>query len=121
MVATTAGWLSKMNEVGNLEPLASASEQGVKVRIVTEVTPESIKYARNYGDRFEIRHHMGVNRMVRLMLCDDSAVIFALSENEDVEGLLSLYSDSIPIVEGFKLIFEKLWADAIPAIEVVIP
>jgi HTH-type transcriptional regulator, sugar sensing transcriptional regulator len=120
MVVTTAGWLSKMNEVGNLEPLASASEEGVKVRIVTEVTSESIKYARNYGGRFEIRHHLGVNRMVRLMLCDDSAVMFALSENEDVEGLLSLYSDSTPMVEGFKLIFEKLWADAIPATEVVI-
>ncbi|MDA4113768.1 MAG: hypothetical protein OK474_06955 [Thaumarchaeota archaeon] len=121
MIATTAGWLSKMNEVGNLEPLATASEKGVKVRIVTEVTPENIKYVTNYRGRFEIRHHLGVNRMVRLMLCDNSAVIFALSEKgEDVEGLLSLYSDSIPMVEGFNLIFEKLWADAIPATEVVI-
>jgi sugar-specific transcriptional regulator TrmB len=122
MVATTALWLSKMDEVGNLEQLVSASENGVKVKIVTEVTPENIKYARTYRGRFEIRHHPGVNRMVRLMLCDNSAVIFALSgNNEDVEGLLSLYSDSTPIIEGFNLIFDKLWADAIPATEAIIP
>jgi hypothetical protein len=121
MIATTAVWLSKMNEVGNLEPLVAASEEGVKVRIVTEVTSENIKYVKNYRGRFEIRHHLGVNRMVRLMLCDNSAVIFALSEkDEDVEGLLSLYSDSTPLVEGFNLIFEKLWADAMPATHVVI-
>ena len=121
VVATTAGWLSRMNEVGNLEPLVSAAHRGVRVRIVTEVTPENAKHVKNHQTRFEIRHHPGVNRMVRLMICDGSEVMFALSENDtDVEELFSLYSDSVPIVGGFNLIFEKLWGDAVPATKVLV-
>ena len=97
VVATTAGWLSRMNDIGNLEPLMSAVRRGVWVRIVTEVTPENAKYAKNHHTGFEIRHHPGVNRMVRMMICDSSQVQFALSENDtEVEGLFSLTLTASP-------------------------
>jgi hypothetical protein len=103
MIVATARWLPRYDEIGELEPLLLASRRGVRVRFITEVTADNADFVKKYRRVFEIRHHQGVGQAVRLMLCDDSEVRFALSApSENTKGTLSLVSDSAPLIEGFK-------------------
>jgi sugar-specific transcriptional regulator TrmB len=112
----TARWLPKLDEVGNLAPLIAAARRGVKIRIITEVTDENVDFVGRYRMLFDIRHHEGVNQSVRLMIYDDSEVLFALSgSDESIERMASLSSSSAVIIEGLRFTFETMWDHAVPA------
>jgi hypothetical protein len=88
-----------------------AKERGVRIRYVTEVTPENLEHCKELVKFVELRHLASVKGS------------FAVSEGEFVAGILGsggtlsriVYSDDRDLVSSQQDVFETMWANATPA------
>jgi sugar-specific transcriptional regulator TrmB len=105
---------------GILEFLPLLIKRGVKVRVVTEVTPETLETVRRYSKIFPIKAHVGVSQGMRFSIIDRSRIQLALTEPSASDELTSCLCSTIPtLAKGLGMYFDKIWTDSLPVTEPV--
>ncbi len=101
--------------IGILEFLLSLIKRGVKVRVVTEVIPETLETVRRYSKIFPVRTHVGVSQGMRFSIVDRSKILMALTEpSAPIEETSCLCSAIPTLARGLGMYFEKMWKDSLP-------
>lgn len=100
----------------------------ISLRLLSQITKENLKIAKNYleklehrGIRVEIRHLSPETKFVpRLAIRDDEEAVFFLTpkrlsvaEDED----RAMWTNSKMVVSALQVVFDKLWNDSKPIIE----
>jgi len=88
-------------------------KKGVRLRTVTEITPENISYVKKLMELFEVRHVTGVKS--NFGIADRRECLLHSISHEDQPLSHAIISNSKPLVEAQQYLFETLWANAIPA------
>jgi hypothetical protein len=98
-----------------LEPIWNAfihlNLQGVKIKIITEVTPENIFYCKKLMDIVQLRHIDGVKS--NFGVADRRECLYTIS-NEEQPLSHAIISNFKALVEAQQYLFEILWSKAIP-------
>ena len=95
------------------ESLTSLKNRRVKIKLLTEITTDNLKYCKQFKKDFgvEIRHLKGIRG--NFALTGESYITMnALEERKPVNELM--YSNIKDFIEQNKYIFDTLWKNAIP-------
>jgi signal transduction histidine kinase len=99
--------------------LSDIKKRGIKVRYVTDITKDNIKYCRRLMDfGFEIRHLDGIKADFSVSETEylASATMVGEQTEESTTPIQQvIYSNVKDIVEQQKYVFESFWNKAIPA------
>jgi two-component system, OmpR family, sensor histidine kinase VicK len=102
--------------------LSDIKERGVKVRYVTDITKDNVKYCKDLMEffAFEIRHLDGIKANFSVSETEYLASATLLEEEQVQKPLATplqqvIYSNVKDIVEQQKYVFESFWNKAIPA------
>jgi len=92
--------------------IQNLKSKGIRLRHITEVTPDNINYCKEIMSNIELRHLEGVKGG---MAVSDTEYITTATIKDDESGPQLFYSNGIQIVEQQQHIFEVLWDKSIPA------
>lgn len=94
-------------------------KNGVRLRAITEITPDNISYVKKATELFEIRHLNGLKSnfgLVDRKVC----LLHSVSHEEQAQPLShAIVTNAKALVEAQQFQFETLWKYAIPAEEVI--
>jgi len=94
---------------------SDAKSRGVKMRYITEITKDNVKYCKEIAKVAEVRHLDGIKSNFGVSETEYAAGINS-SQQENLISLDQLiYSNVIKLVQQQKFIFETLWRKSIPA------
>jgi two-component system sensor histidine kinase VicK len=94
--------------------LEDIKNKGIKIRQVTEITKENIRYCKELLNfNYEIRHLDGIKANFSVSETEYLATAAALEEAQPVPQII--YSNVKDIVEQQRYVFESFWNRAIPA------
>ena len=88
-------------------------KKGVKIRMVTEVTPENIYYAKDLMEAIEIRHIPGIKGNFGVV--DKRVCLLHSISTEDQPLTHAIITNSKALAEAQQFLFDTLWNQAIPA------
>src|ERR687885_2830528 len=100
--------------------LSGIKKRGIKVRYVTDITKDNVKYCRDLIEFFayEIRHLDGIKANFSVSETEYLASA-TMAEGQTKEPTITIqqliYSNVKDVVEQQKYVFESLWNKAIPA------
>ncbi|HXS59611.1 MAG TPA: hypothetical protein VN704_04715 [Verrucomicrobiae bacterium] len=95
--------------------LVSVTKRGVKIRGVTEVTPDNISYCKKMTKVGELRHLDGIRTNFGIA---DGKQILLHGVSQEKDPLSQAILTSVKgLVEAQQYMFENLWNKAIPAIQ----
>lgn len=95
--------------------VVSLKKRGIKIRFVTEVTPNNISYCKTMMKVCELRHLDGIR--TNFGIADDKQIILhGVSKEKDPLSQAILTSVK-GLAEAQQYMFENLWNKAIPAIQ----
>src|SRR6185437_15321373 len=95
--------------------LVSVTKRGVKIRGVTEVTPDNISYCKKMTKVGELRHLDGIRTNFGIA---DGKQILLHGVSQEKDPLSQAIITSVKgLVEAQQYMFENLWNKAIPAIQ----
>ncbi|MEJ7642118.1 MAG: HAMP domain-containing sensor histidine kinase [Candidatus Nitrosocosmicus sp.] len=86
--------------------------KGIRLRIITEVTPDNIEYCKEIMSNIELRHLEGVKGG---MAVSDTEYITTSTIKDGESGTQLFYSNGRQIVEQQQHIFEIIWDKSTPA------
>lgn len=115
LVSASGPWLASLIDGGVDRALKEAAGRGVKVRLVTEVTPTNLSEAKHFAGFAELRHSGGpiANRAVVL---DRSGALVFVSGEEGLgptgEAQVALWSSAPTFVQLAREYHRRLWAPA---------
>ncbi|MDQ6668438.1 MAG: hypothetical protein M3Y53_09465 [Thermoproteota archaeon] len=89
--------------------------KGVRLRMVTEITPENISYVKKIMEHSEVRHLAGVRSNFGII--DRKECLLHSISYEDEPLSHAIITNSKALVEAQYFLFETLWNKAIPAQE----
>jgi sugar-specific transcriptional regulator TrmB len=90
----------------------------VKIRAITNITPENLEASSLYSKVVELRHNELPPSQLRYTIADDEKLILPVGEPpHDVTEGTALWTNSKVLIAALKADFETLWADSIPANE----
>jgi hypothetical protein len=96
---------------------AQLKKNGVRLRAITEITPDNISYVKKAMKLFEIRHLSGLKSnfgIVDRKVC----LLHSVSHEEQAQPLShAIVTNAKALVEAQQFQFETLWKNAIPAEE----
>ena len=90
-----------------------AKGRDVKLRYITEITPENIPYCKELMKIADVRHLDGIKG--NFMVSEKEYLAPAVSNNTSNIASQIIYSNLLEIVEQQQYIFETLWSKAIPS------
>jgi len=90
-------------------------KKGVKLRSITEVTPDNISYVKKSMDLFETRHTTGLRSNFGIV--DKRECLLHSVSHEDQPLSHAIITNAKALVEAQYFLFETLWKNAIPAEE----
>ena len=101
------------------EEYRAAKGRGVGVRMICEVSPENRRYARRLAKSVELRHLSGAR--LRFTIVDRAVTVLGAKFDETSQSLDSagdnyIVFDDPGLSEAFRSFFERLWAEAEPAV-----
>jgi two-component system, OmpR family, sensor histidine kinase VicK len=91
--------------------------KGVRLRMVTEVTPENISYVKKIMEHSEVRHLTGVRSNFGII--DRKECLLHSISHEDEPLSHAIITNSKALVEAQQYLFETLWNKAVPAEDVI--
>jgi two-component system, OmpR family, sensor histidine kinase VicK len=91
------------------------NRKGVRLRMVTEITPENISYVKKIMEHSEVRHLAGVRSNFGII--DRKECLLHSISHEDEPLSHAIITNSKALVEAQYFLFETLWNKAIPAQE----
>ncbi|MGN6708488.1 MAG: hypothetical protein ACTHKF_03990, partial [Candidatus Nitrosocosmicus sp.] len=95
--------------------LVSLKKRGVKIRGVTEVTPNNISYCKKLTEISELRHLDGIRTNFGIA---DGKQILLHGVSQEKDPLSQAIQTTVRgLVEAQQYMFENLWNKAIPAIQ----
>jgi hypothetical protein len=94
---------------------AQLKKNGVRLRAITEVTPDNISYVKKTMELFEIRHLKGLKSNFGIV--DKKVCLLHSISHEDEPLSHAIITNSKALVEAQYFLFETLWNKAIPAQE----
>jgi two-component system, OmpR family, sensor histidine kinase VicK len=92
-------------------------KKGVRLRMVTEVTPENISYVKKIMEHSEVRHLTGVRSNFGIV--DRKECLLHSISHEDEPLSHAIITNSKALVEAQHYLFETLWNKAVPAEDVI--
>ena len=93
-------------------------EKGIRLRSITEVTPDNISYVKKQMELFEVRHLTGVRSNFGIV--DRKECLLHSISHEDQPLSHAIVTNSKALVEAQQFLFESLWNQAIPAQEKIV-
>jgi sugar-specific transcriptional regulator TrmB len=115
LVSGPATWLTGLIDAGIDRTLREATDRGVKVRIVTEVSPPNLAEAKHFGGFAELRHSNAPIANRTVVIDRDGALVFVSGE----EGLgrtgveqVALWSSAPTFVQLAREYHRRLWVPA---------
>ena len=90
-------------------------KKGVKLRSVTEVTPDNISYVKKSMELFEMRHTPGLRS--NFGIADKRECLLHSVSHQDQPLSHAIHTNAKALVEAQCFLFETLWKNAIPAEE----
>jgi len=91
--------------------------KGVRLRVVTEVTPDNISYVKKIMEHSEVRHLTGVRSNFGIV--DRKECLLHSISHEDEPLSHAIITNSKALVEAQQYLFETLWNKAVPAEEMI--
>src|SRR6476661_4062370 len=102
-----------LNESKTIKKIVlNLKSKGVRLRYITEVTAENIRYCKDIMSSIELRHLQGVKGG---MAVSDTEYITTATIKDNESNPQIFYSNGRQIVEQQQHIFDILWDKAIPA------
>jgi two-component system, OmpR family, sensor histidine kinase VicK len=93
--------------------LVRLKERGVKIRRVTEITPDNVSYCKKLMEVCELRHLDGVRTNFGI---DDGKQVLLHGVSQEANPLSqAILTSARALVEAQEYLFENLWKNAIPA------
>lgn len=93
--------------------LVRLKEKGVKIRGVTEITPDNVSYCKKLMEVCEIRHLDGVR--TNFAIADGKLALLHGVSQETNPLSQAILTSAKALVEAQEYLFENLWKSAIPA------
>jgi two-component system, OmpR family, sensor histidine kinase VicK len=93
--------------------LVRLKEKGVKIRGVTEITPDNVSYCKKLMEVCELRHLDGVR--TNFAIADGKQALLHGVSQETNPLSQAILTSAKPLVEAQEYLFENLWKSAIPA------
>lgn len=110
-VTSTKGFLLARN-MGLIDSMAAkARREGVKVRILTDITGRSRSMRSEIPNELEVRHSPDTLTMLRYFIADRKHLILKMASPPKVlDQSVALWSNSSDLIQGLYYEFETLWA-----------
>ena len=86
--------------------------KGVRLRAITEVTPENISSVKKIMELFEVRHLKGIRS--NFAIVDKKECLIHSISHEDQSLSHAIVSNARALVEAQQYLYEALWSKAIP-------
>jgi two-component system, OmpR family, sensor histidine kinase VicK len=93
--------------------LVRLKEKGVKIRGVTEITPDNVSYCKKLMEVCKLRHLDGVR--TNFAIADGKQALLHGVSQETNPLSQAILTSAKPLVEAQEYLFENLWKSAIPA------
>jgi sugar-specific transcriptional regulator TrmB len=107
-----------MRRFGQYELLGDAVRRGVSVQMLLTRSPLDLAALRDIPSGIDVRT-VATNKMVGLTLVDEAQALSKLridpSPHAQAEGSVALWTDTSAFVASQAMLFQSLWATAIPA------
>ena len=88
-------------------------KKGVRLRTITEITPDNISYVKKLMELFEVRHVTGVKSNFGII--DKKECLLHSISHEDQPLSHAIITNAKALVEAQQYLFETLWKKGIPA------
>jgi len=93
---------------------SEASARGVTVRMLSEITPQNYRVAKNYSECVHLKHVANLGRSLRYLVIDGSELVLAGTvEFKDELDRSVLSTRNEVLVRGCVSYFEEMWAKAL--------
>lgn len=108
----TPSAIMEIGEIRNAR-IASVKEKGVKLRYVTDITPDNVEYCKEMILFSEIRH---IDRIKGNFEVADEKEYVAFATLDKSQSMVQLIFSNVPeIVQQQQFVFDSLWEKGIPA------
>lgn len=109
--------LNYQSERGFMEPYISCVDRGVKVRVITSITPENAPNARRYARIVNLRHASSTSSSLRYLIIDkaETSISASVVPPSPDESLKSIWTNSGAFIEALKHEFEQMWGGSVDA------
>lgn len=99
--------------LGVFEQERQIAKNGIRIRAITEAKASNLDILKEYSTFAQVRHLTGIDSRLKFVISDDlQMILFTTNPADSIRNLGAIWTNSKPLIEGFKKDFEVCWNGA---------